>query len=350
MKRNFLNRLSILFGVIIAVMGLTSTSYAAEKIGIYEKILDASGSFSETTSAFEAALGESNLTFYAKHDIAVPDGIQQARVYVLTSPAYLQAAAGEAPNTASAQILRVGIYTFGEGKKTYINMANPIAHAMVFYTDSDNYDRLLAASQAAAQEIKAVVANVPGNQVSVQLEPTRKAKAYRKFNGDGPAKMMAKWRNWEESQHPIIEAGSDDFQATVAKVESLLSSSQPGSEDESAGWKLITKVAINDNAVYFGISNKYTENKIVRINSDFRSDGKFDDAPYPGVDHVTALPLEILVVNDGKNTKVVHYGQMWRMQLYFWDSGYLAFAKNTLIPSIIFSSIDDAIESGGEGG
>jgi hypothetical protein len=31
------------------------------------------------------------------------------------------------------------------------------------------------------------------------------------------------------------------------------------------------------------------------------------------------------------------------MQLYFWDSGYMAFAKNTLIPSIIFSSIDTAL-------
>ncbi|MDH5511740.1 MAG: hypothetical protein OEY27_00855, partial [Gammaproteobacteria bacterium] len=87
----------------------------------------------------------------------------------------------------------------------------------------------------------------------------------------------------------------------------------------------------------------YTENKCIRINSDFRSDGKSDDAPYPGVDHSPALPLEVLVINDGKATKVVQYGEMWRMQLYFWDSGYMAFAKNTLIPSIIFSSIDSAL-------
>jgi hypothetical protein len=34
---------------------------------------------------------------------------------------------------------------------------------------------------------------------------------------------------------------------------------------------------------------------------------------------------------------------MWRMQLYFWDSGYMAFAKNTLIPNTIFSSIDKTL-------
>lgn len=349
MKRKFLNRVSILFGVIFAVMGLTSTSYAAEKIGIFEKILDASGSFAETTAAFDAALSESDLTLHGTHDIYVPDGIQSARVYILTSPAYLEAAKSESPNTASAQVLRVGIYTFGEGRKTYINMANPIAHAMVFYAGSDNYDGMISGAQAAAQEIKAVVAKVPGDQVSEQLAPTRKAKAYRKFNGDGPAKMMAKFRNWEESQHSIIEAGSGDFESVVSQVEELLKSSKDGGSDDSTGWDLLAKITINDNAVYFGISNEYTENKCVRINSDFRSAGKTDDAPYPGVDHVTALPLEILVVNDGKNTKVVHYGQMWRMQLYFWDSGYMAFAKNTLIPGIIFSSIDKTakVDTGG---
>jgi len=57
------------------------------------------------------------------------------------------------------------------------------------------------------------------------------------------------------------------------------------------------------------------------------------------------MPLAVLVINDGKNVKVVQYGEMWRMQLYFWDSGYMAFAKNTLIPNIIFSSIDTTLNS-----
>jgi hypothetical protein len=100
---------------------------------------------------------------------------------------------------------------------------------------------------------------------------------------------------------------------------------------------------VGGNAVYFGITNDYTENKAININSDFRSDGKAKDAPYPGVDHAAALPLEVLVVNDGKETRVLQYGQMWRMQLYFWDSGYMAFAKNTLIPNTIFSSIDKTL-------
>ncbi len=60
----------------------------------------------------------------------------QARVYVLTSPAYAEAANAESARTVSAQVLRLAVYTQGDEQKTYINMANPVAHAMVFYADS----------------------------------------------------------------------------------------------------------------------------------------------------------------------------------------------------------------------
>ena len=326
------------------VLGL-GNAFAADEYGIFERILDASGSFNDTTAALEKAIAESKFTLQAKHDLTYTDKVQQVRVYVLTSPAYLEAAKDQAPNTISAQILRIGVYQYGAGKPTQINIANPLAHAMVFYAGSKDYDKLLAAAKSTEQELRDLAAKVPGNAVQVQLEPKRTEKTYNKFNGDGPAKMMAKFRNWTESQNVAFSANPADFQATVAKVEKILQSSKNKGVDDSSGWDLIAKVPVGANAVYFGISNDYTENKCIRINSDFRSDGKAPDAPYPGVDHAPALPIEVIVFNDGKKVNVVQYGEMWRMQLYFWDSGYMAFAKNTLIPSIIFSSIDQALTS-----
>lgn len=332
----------VFLALALAAFGWMGAAQAAEEIGIFERINEASGNFADSAAALETALKESGLTLLASRDLTYEDKQQQARVFVLTSPTYMQAAAGEAPNTISAQILRVGIYEYGAGKKVHINMANPVAHAMVFYTDSKNYKNLVAAAGQVAQTIRDAAAKVPGASVRVQLEPKRTEKAYRSFNGDGPAKMMAKFRNWEESQLEQITAKAGDFAATVEKVDSILKASQDKGTGDSSGWSLVTRVD-TPNAVYFGISNKYTENKCIRINSDFRSDGKAKDAPYPGVDHAAALPLEVLVFNDGKDTKVIQYGEMWRMQLYFWDSGYLAFAKNTLIPEIIVSSIEKTL-------
>ncbi|HEX9627579.1 MAG TPA: hypothetical protein VGA00_11635 [Acidiferrobacterales bacterium] len=334
----------VLLGSLLAVFTWIGAAQAAEdNIGIFERVLEASGDFNATTAALEAALGESGLTLHSKRDLTVPEGAQHARVYILTSPTYLGAASNMPANSISAQIQRIAVYEYGEGKKVHVNMANPVAHAMVFYAGTKEYPQMIAAAKNCAQEIRDVVAKVPGTAMSVQLEPTRSEKALNGFNGDGPAKMMAKWRNWSESQNLVFDAKPDNFAETVARVEAALKSSKDKGASDSSGWRLVSKIPVGGNAVYFGITNDYTENKAININSDFRSDGKAKDAPYPGVDHAAALPLEVLVVNDGKETRVLQYGQMWRMQLYFWDSGYMAFAKNTLIPNTIFSSIDKTL-------
>ena len=347
MKSKF--ALSRFFALVLTFVLGCGNAFAAEEYGIFVRVLEASGSFNDTTAALEKAISESKFTLHAKRDLVYSDKVQQARVYVLTSSAYQEAAKDEAPNTISAQILRIGVYEYGEGKKTHVNIASPIAHAMVFYAGSKNYKQLIAAATNVESELKTVAALVPGKQVSVQLEPVRTEKSLNKFNGDGPAKMMAMFKDWNSSQNVVFSDKPANFAATVARVESALIASKDKGVDDSTGWRLISKIPVGTNAVYFGITNDYTENKCIRINSDFRSDGSTKDAPYPGVDHAPALPLEVLVVNDGKEVKVVQYGEMWRMQLYFWDSGFMAFAKNTLIPAIIFSSIDKALTASAAG-
>ena len=127
--------------VVISLLALLSwapATFADESIGIFETIRESSVSFSETTDAIESALAKSGteLVLHASHVVRVPDDMHQAKVYVLTSPAYAEAAAGESPRTISAQMLRIAVFTSGDEQKTFINMANPVAHAMVFYADS----------------------------------------------------------------------------------------------------------------------------------------------------------------------------------------------------------------------
>jgi len=332
---------------LLALVSWAPATFAAESIGIFETLRESSVSFSETTGAIESALAgsETELVLHASHVVRVPDDMHQAKVYVLTSPAYAGDAAGESPRTVSAQVLRIAVFTSGDEQKTFINTANPVAHAMVFYADSSNYDSLVAASKDAAAKIRELVANVPGKAVTYPAGPTRTEKKYRKFNGDGPAKMMAKWRNWQESQLLIEEGAAAEFDAIVEKVAAAFAAGAVSDASESTGWDVITQLRLGDDAVYFGLSNPYIEDKMIRINSRFRSEGKSELSPFPGVDHVTALPTEVLVVKEGEKTLVLHYGQMWRMQLYFWDSGYRAFTANVGVPGTIVSSIEDALEA-----
>ncbi len=335
------------FQAALAVIFVSSGSIAAaadDDIGIFEALHESTVSFEETAVAVESGLRASGLTLHAVHDVRVPDNAQQARVNVLTSPEYMAAAAGELPRTISAQILRVAVYTFGEELKTFVNMANPRAHAMVYYVDSDDYDGMLNAAGMAAQTIRNAVSSVPGEALSIQQEPMRSEKHYNKFKGDGPARMMAKFRKFEKSQRPISEATIAEFVDTVSKVAAKLAASTAGDAEDGSGLELLTQIAVGDDAVYFGVTSPYIESKMVGINSRFRSEGKSERAPYPGVDHVTALPTEVLVIKEGDETLVLHYGQMWRMQLYFWDSGYRAFTANVGVPSAVFGAIEGVLE------
>ena len=337
------------FLAVVTIAALVSApfSYAADdRTGIFETVYASDVSFDETTAALDAAFASSDLLLHAQHDVRLPDDTHRARVYVLTSPVYAEAASNEAPNTISAQVLRIAVYTTGDDQRSFVNMANPVAHAMVYYANSDNYGALLAAADAAAVDIRKLVSVIPGRALSEQREPLRTEKHYNKYKGDGPARMMAKFRNFEKSQLEILERKGKSVDEVLDEVRAALSASTVSGADDSTGWEEVAVIRLRDDAAYVGLTNPFIEDRMVRINSRFRSDGKSDNSPYPGVDHVTALPTDVLVVQEGNTTRVLHYGQMWRMQLYFWDSGYRAFTTNVGVPGAIASSIEDTLAAG----
>ena len=324
-------------GLLTCLFAALIPAQAAEKSGIFETVHRSSVSYTETAAAVEAGLKASGLNLHAVHDVRVPEEVQEARVYVLTHPDYLAAAADESPRTISAQILRVAVFTRGEELQTFVNMASPVAHAMVYYAGSDNYASLLDAAGKAAQAIRDAIATVPGETLGIQQAPMRTEKHYRKYKGDGPARMMTKFRTYRKSQLQISQHAAADFSDTVENISARLAA------EDVSGWQVIAQIPIGDDGVYFGLTNPYLEEKMIGINSRFRKDGKTDNAPYPGVDHMPALPTDVLVIREGDDTRVLQYGQMWRMQLYFWDSGYRAFTANMGVPGTIVNSIEDAL-------
>jgi hypothetical protein len=319
-------------------------AFADDKIGIFETIHESSLSFSETTAVLDTAFAKADLVLHGAHSVRVPDGAQQAKVYVFTSPTFIEAARSEPPKTISAQVLRIAVFTWGDDQKAVINMANPVAHAMVYYAQSPNYDVMIEAARGVADEIRELVSTVPGQPVSQQLKPLRNEKHYNKYKGDGPARMMAKFRTWERSQLLIEEDTAENFDAVVGRVVARIESGEIADETFPNGWEMIAKIPVRDDAFFIGLTNPYIEDRMVQINSSFRSGDKTEIAPYPGVDHMPALPTDVLVVREAGKTQVLHYGQMWRMQLYFWDSGYRAFTANMNVPGKIVNSIEDAIE------
>ena len=318
---------------------------AAEKFGIFETINASSVSFEETTAALEAAIADSDLELHGSLDVRIPDDAHQARVYILTSPDFAIAARSEPPTTISAQVMRIGVYTVGDERKTMINMTNPVAHAMIFYADSPNYHELVVAARHAATRLRALAEQVPGELMAEQRNPKRKESHYNKYKGDGPARTMTKFRTWDKSQLLIDEDTSENFEAVIERVIARLDDRAVVDASFPYGWEKVVLVRVRDDAVYLGLTNPYIEDRVVAVNSEFRSKEATENSPFPGVDHVAALPAEVLIIKEAGKTSVLHYGQMWRMQLYLWDSGYRAFTKNVNMPGKITKSIDELLQA-----
>ncbi len=335
--------ISNLLAVFLMLVFASTAMAKSVKVGVFQKILEADDDFAEATAALEQSIAKSNLELLGKMDIAVPDNAQKARTYVLTSPAFNQAALGNMPADAiSVLIMRIGVYeAYG---KVNINIANLDALANVYFDGVKNSDALMAAASAAKNELLQVIQTVPGKVVNTQQEPIRKAKKYRGYDGDGPAKMMAKFRDFRESLLTAKEVDGSTSLDTI--IEDLKSNAAAGLKaDPEKGFRIVAVQKFGGQAAWLGITNRYTETKCVNINSDFRFSAKADNNKYPGVDHAPALPLELVIykAKDGK-WQIAQYGEMWRMQLYFWDSGYAAFAKNMLIPQTIFGDIEDMVK------
>ena len=59
----------------------------------------------------------------------------------------------------------------------------------------------------------------------------------------------------------------------------------------------------------------------------------------PGIDHVSAFPIEVIVYRDGGQVKVATLDGMYRMKVYFEDAGMWAFMKNMRMPGQIQGEI-----------
>ncbi len=328
----------------LALLALSGPAIAdRDAVGIFQKVLEADDDFAKATAALEQSIAESSLELLGKMDVTVPEDAQKCRTYVLTSPAFSQAALGQMKSDAlSVLMLRIGVYeVYG---KVHMNIANLDALARVYFEGEKTRDSLFVAAAAAKKELIRVIQAVPGKVVNEQQEPIRKARRYRGYNGDGPAKMMAKWRDFRESLLTAKEVdGATGLDAIIDEIKD--NAAQSLQTDAEKGWKVVAVKNFDNRAAWVGISNTYTELKCININSDFRFGDKTDDTQYPGVDHAPALPLELLIYK-GENGKwqIAQYGEMWRMQLYFWDSGYAAFAKNMAVPAIISGDIEEMVQ------
>ena len=91
----------------------------------------------------------------------------------------------------------------------------------------------------------------------------------------------------------------------------------------------------------FGVTEAKMEGRAFRIAGEKRVS---DSYKFPGIDHNTAFPIEVIVYKDDNRIKVVTLDGMYRMKVYFEDAGKWAFMKNMGMPGQIEKEIIEMVK------
>jgi len=355
--------------ILLLLLIFINTNYLfAADFGIYEKVVEnANGTPQEIVSAIASSIESTNFTLLNKMEMHTPNLIQQdksehstfqAFVVLATSTKFDSLLVNFGNRYAANWILRIGVYQDENG--TQVSITNPETMTRIICNDlnDEDYQTVIKASQLVKENLrKAILSSVTGENVSVQMSPVRSEARIRKAKKDMIMMVGAMTFFKNRNQFPTLreEPIGDDAKETIVKVlaevEENIKKFNPNEKDVKYNWtadpeadlkwrKVCTVKEEGFNAAVIGLTRNRTEALSFHICGMKREK---DVNTVPGIDHVTAYPIEVVVFEEGGKIKVASAREMFRMDMFFWDAGKMAFMKYMNMPKMLDKSIKKAV-------
>ena len=192
-----------------------------------------------------------------------------------------------------------------------------------------------------------------GTKMNETREPIRSAEDLREASKD-MFMMVGHMTFFQDiDQFPMIykqknTEGKAGLKKLIDKVLTNISKFKPNQEDidyrwtsspSNLNWGIKAKMYSPDSTAYLlGISRKRTEAESFKIVGEETEANKC-----PGIDHLCAYPVEVLIMMKGDQLVIHTQREMFRMDMYFWDAGMGAFMNHMNMPSMLDDSIDRAL-------
>ncbi len=294
---------------------------------------------------------------HVREDAGDRDG-RRGYLIVFIDEAYLNALADLHPKYAAAGMMRLGLSEEPGGLR--ITMLQPETLARIVGNDLEDetlYAAMAGQAAALAGRIRDRVSSAFGKPTANEpMPPLRDRDRLREGKKDmfmmvGP---MTYFRS--EGQFPLLhsEAVVDDatlqMNALADRITANLAAFTPDGKDlkyrwtpdpdADLKWKLAARKEVPGKAILLGITRPRTEALAMHIAGMKRAEG---DWRSPGLDHVCAFPIEVLIYLDGDEIQVRSAKEMFRMDQFFWDAGKGAFMKYASMPGMLDGSIRRAL-------
>lgn len=352
--------LTILF-VLLSVLFVYSSDH-----GIYLRLIDeANENLSVIEQKIKANLISGGFELLRSYEIASPDKAtedksehcgRQGRLLLYQSPEYTRMLTRYGNKYLVAAFIKVGILQTDKGWQVLVTDPETINRIVFNDLEDEPYQEVINKTKDVRRKlINAIHQSKVGKNETTVMPPVRDAEDIRDAAKDmfmmvGPLTFFE-----DEDQFPqIYSARTPDVKKGVLalrdKVHKNIEAFTPDEDDASYNWSsdpadlkwhIIGEVFSPDSsALLIGITRPRTEALSFKIAGESRAT---DQDKCPGFDHLCAYPVEVLIL--GKDNKVVMHTarEMFRMDMYFWDAGKMAFMNYMNMPSMLDDSIKKAL-------
>ena len=302
-------------------------------------------------------------------EIASPDIVRQkkddqcgfkSKLILLGSNEFTKMITAHGNKYLIAAFLRVGLYETPDGIQIII--ADPETINRIVFNDfwengkENDYNQVVAKTKEfKANLVKTIHSISVGTKIEKALEPIRSDEDLRESSRD-MFMMVGKMTFFnDEDQFPMIYSrknseGKKGLEKLISEMESNIKNFKPAKDDvgyryvaspEVLKWRIIGHVYSPDSSsVLLGITRPQTEGLSFQIAGSSR---ETKENKCPGLDHVVAYPIEVLITQKDGELQVWTAREMFRMDMYFWDAGKMAFMNHMSMPSVLDESIGLAL-------
>ncbi|PKL83584.1 MAG: hypothetical protein CVV24_04170 [Ignavibacteriae bacterium HGW-Ignavibacteriae-3] len=358
------------FKMIIISILMTSIAIFASDHGIYLlTVANIKGDINKVGEELNAKLKSAGFDVLDYKDIATPDLMRQkkeehcgfsAKLILLSSNDYTKMLTSYGNKYLVASFLRVGLYESENGIQIVIADLETI-NRIVFNDLWENgkesdYNQVISKTKIFKSNLVKTIHSIgSGIKVEKPMEPIRSDEDLRESSRD-MFMMVGKMTFFnDEDQFPVIykrknTEGRRGLEKLINEMQTNLKNFKPLKDDleyryvaspDVMKWSIMGRIYSPDSSsILLGITRPQTEGLSFLIAGGSREN---KENKCPGIDHVVAYPIEVLLTQKDGQILVSTPREMFRMDMYFWDAGKMAFMNHMSMPSVLDESIGVAL-------
>ncbi len=327
------------------------------------------GDINKVGEDLKTILQSSGLNILNYTEIATPEIVRQkkdeqcgfkAKLILCSSNEFTKMITARGNKYLVAAFLRIGLYETQNGIQIVI--ADPETINRVVFNDlwengkENEYNQVVAKTKEFKSNLVNTIHSISiGNKIEKALEPIRSDEDLRESSRD-MFMMVGKMTFFnDEDQFPLIYSrnnneGRKGLERLIDEMKNNLKNFKPVKDDveyryvaspEVLKWRIIGQVYSPDSSsVVLGITRPQTEGLSFHIAGSKR---ETNENKCPGIDHLVAYPIEVMITQEDGQLNVFTAREMFRMDMYFWDAGKMAFMNHMSMPAVLDESIGIAL-------